>query len=75
LVHKYKGTDHKYAPKARGSALQQSTMLNAVLLRVLISCVFVSVVTELKTCHIYKAVLRIIKIAVHNLSGASNFTV
>jgi hypothetical protein len=34
---------------------------------------FVRVVTELKTCYIYKAVLRTIKVACRNLSDASNF--
>jgi hypothetical protein len=33
----------------------------------------VRVVTELKTCYIYKAVLRTIKVACRNLSDASNF--
>jgi hypothetical protein len=43
------------------------------LVRILIRCVFVMVVTELKTCHIYEPVLLTIKVAVRNLSGASNF--
>jgi hypothetical protein len=36
--------------------------------------VFVRVVTELKTYHIYVVVLQTIKVAAHNLSVASNFT-
>jgi hypothetical protein len=47
--------------------------LDAILIRVLIECVFIRVVTELKICHIYEAVLRTIKVAVYNLSGALNF--
>jgi hypothetical protein len=47
--------------------------LDAALVRVLIGCVFVKVVTELKTCHIYEVVLRTIKIAARNLLGTSNF--
>jgi hypothetical protein len=43
------------------------------LVRVMIGCVFVKVVAELETCHIYEAVLRIIKVAVRNLSEALNF--
>jgi hypothetical protein len=35
--------------------------------------VFVRIVTELEICHIYEAILRTIKIAACNLSGASNF--
>jgi hypothetical protein len=35
--------------------------------------VFVRVITELKTCHIYEAVLWTIKVAARNLSGALNF--
>jgi hypothetical protein len=34
--------------------------------------VFVEIVTELKSCHIYKAVLLTIKVATRNASGASN---
>jgi hypothetical protein len=34
---------------------------------------FVRVVTELKTCHIYEVVLRTIKVVARNLSGISNF--
>jgi hypothetical protein len=43
------------------------------LVRVFIGCVFVRVVTESETCRIYEAVLQTIKIAIRNLSGASNF--
>jgi hypothetical protein len=43
------------------------------LVRVLIRCVFVRVVIELETYHIYEMVLRIIKVAARNLSGISNF--
>jgi hypothetical protein len=43
------------------------------LVRVLIRCIFVRVVTELKTCHIYEAVLWTIKAVICNLSGVSNF--
>jgi hypothetical protein len=32
--------------------------------------VFVEIVTELETCHIYKAVLLIIKVAAYNVSRA-----
>jgi hypothetical protein len=42
------------------------------LVRVMIGYVLVRVVIELKTCHIYEAVLRSIKAATHNLSGTSN---
>jgi hypothetical protein len=35
--------------------------------------VFVEIVTESKTCHIYKAVLLSIKVVAHNASGASKF--
>jgi hypothetical protein len=45
-----------------------------VLVRVLIGCVFVRVVTELKTYYIYEAVLQTIKVAADNLLEASNFT-
>jgi hypothetical protein len=37
------------------------------------SDVFVSIVTELKTCHIYETVLCTIKVVTHNLSVTSNF--
>jgi hypothetical protein len=33
---------------------------------------FVEIVTELKTCHIYKAVLLTIKVAARNVSGHEN---
>jgi hypothetical protein len=35
--------------------------------------VIVRVLTESETCHIFKAVLRIIKTVTYNLSGVSNF--
>jgi hypothetical protein len=47
--------------------------LDVALVRVLIGCVFVRVVTELETCHICETVLWTIKVAVYNLSRASNF--
>jgi hypothetical protein len=34
--------------------------------------VFIDIVTESKTCHIYKMVLLTIKVTAHNVSGASN---
>jgi hypothetical protein len=46
---------------------------DTTIVRVLIGCVFVGVVTESKTYHIYEAVLKTIKAATRNLSGASNF--
>jgi hypothetical protein len=46
---------------------------DAALVRVLIGCMFVKVVTELETCHIYEVVLQTIKVAAYNLLGASNF--
>jgi hypothetical protein len=48
--------------------------LDAALVRVLIGCVFVGVVTESKTCHIYEAILQTIKVAAQNPSEVSNFT-
>jgi hypothetical protein len=39
---------------------------------VLVGCVFVEIVTESETCHIYKAVLLTIKVAVCNASGHKN---
>jgi hypothetical protein len=39
------------------------------LVRILIGCVFVRVVTELDIYHIYEAVLLTIKIVARNLSG------
>jgi hypothetical protein len=48
--------------------------LDVALVRVMIGYVFVRVVTELETYHIYEVVLRAIKVATHNLSGALNFT-
>jgi hypothetical protein len=53
--------------------LRRPTRLDAALVRVLIGCMFVRVVTELETCYIYEAVLHTIKVAVRNLAGASNF--
>jgi hypothetical protein len=47
--------------------------LDALLVRVLIGCVFIRVVIEPETCRIYEVVLLAIKIATHNLSRASNF--
>jgi hypothetical protein len=41
--------------------------------RVLIGYVFVAIVTESKICGTYEVVLLIIKIAVRNSFGASNF--
>jgi hypothetical protein len=46
-----------------------------VLVGFLIECVFVRIVTELKTCRIYDAVLGTIKVSPHNLLRASNFIV
>jgi hypothetical protein len=43
------------------------------LVRVLIRCVFVRVVTKLETCRIYEAVLWTIKAVTSNISRASNF--
>jgi hypothetical protein len=37
--------------------------------RVLVECVFVEIVTESETCHIYKVVLLTIKLAARNVSG------
>jgi hypothetical protein len=39
------------------------------LVRALIECVFIRVVTELETCLIYEVVLQTIKVAARNLSG------
>jgi hypothetical protein len=58
---------------AKDPAAATAHRLDAALVRVLIGCVFVRVVTELKICHIYEGVLRTIKVAARNLSGASNF--
>jgi hypothetical protein len=41
--------------------------------KVLIGCMFMGIVTESETCHIYKAVLQTIKVATHDLSGELNF--
>jgi hypothetical protein len=49
--------------------------LDVVLVGFLIDCVFVRIITELKTCRIYDAVLGTIKVAPYNLSRASNFIV
>jgi hypothetical protein len=43
--------------------------MDAALVRVLIRYVFIRVVAERETCHIYEKVLQTIKIAAHNLSG------
>jgi hypothetical protein len=48
-------------------------ILDASLVRVLIGCVLVRVVTELNICHVYKSILRTIKVAIHNILWASNF--
>jgi hypothetical protein len=47
--------------------------MDAALVGVLIGCVFIRVVTELETYHIYEVVLQIMKVAARNLSEASNF--
>jgi hypothetical protein len=49
--------------------------LDAILIRVLIVYVFVKVVIELKTYHIYEVTLQTIKAVTYNLSIASNFIV
>jgi hypothetical protein len=46
---------------------------DAALIRVLIECEFINVVTESEICHIYETVLQTIKAATRNLSGAPNF--
>jgi hypothetical protein len=46
---------------------------DAVLVRVLIGCVFVRVITELKNYRIYESVIWTIKAVTHNLSEVSNF--
>jgi hypothetical protein len=38
-----------------------------------VRCVFVEIVTESETCHIYKPVLLTTKVAAHNTSGVSKF--
>jgi hypothetical protein len=48
-------------------------MPDIVLVRVLVECTFVSVVTELETYRIYEVVLCTINIVTHNLSGGLNF--
>jgi hypothetical protein len=47
--------------------------LDAAQCIVLIGCVFMGIVTELKTYRIYKAVLLTMKVATRNLSGQLNF--
>jgi hypothetical protein len=42
---------------------------NAALIRVLIGCEFIMVVTKLKICCIYEVVLQTIKAVTRNLSG------
>jgi hypothetical protein len=49
--------------------------LDTVLVIVMIRCVFIKVVIELKIYYIYKAIFRIIKLAVRNLLRTSNFIV
>jgi hypothetical protein len=38
----------------------------------MIGCVFVEIITESETCHVYKAVLLTIKVAARNSSGTNN---
>jgi hypothetical protein len=38
-----------------------------------VGCVFVKIITESETCHIYKTVLLTIKVAARNASGTSKF--
>jgi hypothetical protein len=45
----------------------------AALVRVIIGCVFVRVVTESETCRIYEVILQTIKVVTCNLSETSNF--
>jgi hypothetical protein len=58
---------------ARVQYLRRPTRPDTVLVRVIIGCVFIRVVTESKTCHIYEAVLQTIKAATRNLSETLNF--
>jgi hypothetical protein len=44
--------------QARAQKLQRGMRLDATLIRVPIGYVFIEIVTKLKTCHIYKAVLQ-----------------
>jgi hypothetical protein len=44
------------------------------LVRILIECVFIGVVTKSETYRGYEAVLQTIKVVARNLSGASDFT-
>jgi hypothetical protein len=53
--------------------LQRPIRPDVTLVRILIGCVLVGVVTESKICRAYKTALQTIKVAVHNSSGASNF--
>jgi hypothetical protein len=59
--------------KDRGLVVATAVRSDAALVRVLIECVFVRVVTELKTCHIYETILWTIKVAARNLSWSSNY--
>jgi hypothetical protein len=47
--------------------------LDAVRIIVSIGCMFMRIITELKTCHIYDVVLYTIKVSAHNLLEASKF--
>jgi hypothetical protein len=42
--------------------------------RVLVGCVFIEIVTESETCHIYKTVLLIIKVVSRNVSKGQKRT-
>jgi hypothetical protein len=59
--------------RARGPIVATAHKAECGLIRVLIGCEFVRVVTELEICRIYEAVLWAIKAATRNLSVASNF--
>jgi hypothetical protein len=48
--------------------------LDAELVKVLIRCIFISIITELKTYRIYNMVIRSTKTVTRYLSGTSNFT-
>jgi hypothetical protein len=45
--------------------------LDLVQVRVLIGCIFVYIITESETCHVYEVVLQTIKVVARNLSRAS----
>jgi hypothetical protein len=53
--------------------MRRPTRPDAALVRILIGCMFIGVVTELETYRVYEAVLQTIKVATRNLSKASNF--